>query len=511
MAWFSPSGNVASTRRDRSGVFFVRALVTFLLAYTTWVWAGLRPSFHWVAVAVSAILLAGFFVEGRWTAWRAVRGDPVFFLGLAFVGYLAIQWLNAGRTQYFDVGYQRWMYMPPRWPGWPWAFAKGDAMQMLTWFFPAWTIAVVIRVRKLDRRDLRGFMTFLAYNAGLLAIFGLFQFAKGGQSIYWIQPLKGHFFASFAYGNHVAPYFVLAGGLSAGLLYREIFDVRCSSPDRPSSLRLCHPWRVAALLSVFVLCLVAANLGYSRAGVILAGVLTVFAAGYGWVRGWSVLSPAARLNFAALSLAALGGLYFTVAGLGETSLRKEFSLKPATPDKIRTLWDRVDLELGGRPQYLRAAFDIWREEPWFGVGGWGYKYLVATHIPEKFWPVLDKRGWANVHCDFLQFLAEFGVVGFGLLAGALAVMVREAMDSRRCRRNAFWTMGMAGLALVVVFSLVDLPFRCPAILYTWVALLAALPQICPAANANGSGKNRENGWTLRATAERGLRPGRIPA
>lgn len=502
MAWITPSRKEAPSRRDRPGVFFLRAILIFLLAYTTWVWAGLRPSFHWVAVAVSAMLLAGFFLEGRGGVWRTARKDPVFYLGLAFLLFLAIQWANAGRVLYFDVGYQRWTYMPPRWPGWPWAFAKADALQMLAWFFPAWTIAVVIRARKLDRRDLRGFMMFLACNAGLLAIFGMLQFADGGGAIYWSQPLKSHFFASFAYGNHAAPFFVLAGGLSAGLLYREVFDVRCSSPGRPSVSRLCHPWRVAVLIPMFVLCLIGANLGLSRAGVILAGVLTVFVVGYGWIRGWSVLSPSARLNFAALSLAVLGGLYFAVAGLGEKGIRKEFTLTAAPAEAMETGWGRIDLELGGRPRFARAAIAIWKDEPWFGVGGWGFKYLVANHVPEEFWPALEQKGWANVHFDLLQFLAEFGVVGLGLLLGALGVMVRDVLDRRRCRRDAFWTMGTAGLALVVVFSLIDLPFRCPAILYTWVALLAALPSICPVssggiANAGRSEKDRKTDGSWR--------------
>ena len=50
---------------------------------------------------------------------------------------------------------------------------------------------------------------------------------------------------------------------------------------------------------------------------------------------------------------------------------------------------------------------------------------------------------------------------------------------------------MGGLALVALFSLIDLPFRCPAILYTWVAVLAALPQICaPASPSTG----HPEGW-----------------
>ncbi len=463
------------SRRRRTTAIWTFGLLAFVLAYTTWAWAGLRPSYHRVGVVASGALLVALALEGRAAGWRVVRRDPVLYLGLAFLGYLAVQWANAGRTQYFDVGYQRWTYTDPPWSGWPSAFARSDAAQMLAWFFPAWTIAVAIRSRVLDRHALRRLLTFVACNAGVLAIFGLIQLASGTESIYWFQPLAGHFFAAFAYGNHAAPYFVLTGALAAGLLYREIFDVRDSHSDSPSAMRLRHPWRVVALLPAAVLCLVGANMGFSRTGVILAAMLGVFAAGYLWLRAWRLLQPAGRLNLAALSLAVLGSLYFLVAGFGEHGIRKEFTLLPADQSLLHSVWDRVDLELGGRPRFARAAVAIWREHPWFGVGGWGYKYLVASHVPESQWPLLEKRGWANVHVDLLQFLVEFGVVGTGLLLGALGVLLYGLLQMRRCRRNAFCAMATVGLALTVVFSLVDIPFRCPAILYTWVALLAAMP------------------------------------
>jgi amino acid transporter len=44
-------------------------------------------------------------------------------------------------------------------------------------------------------------------------------------------------------------------------------------------------------------------------------------------------------------------------------------------------------------------------------------------------------------------------------------------------------MGLAGLLLVGIFSAIDLPFRCPAILYTWVVVLAALTRLCGASAA----------------------------
>ena len=470
----SVAGNEAENRPSPA---FFRFMLGFLLVYTSWAWAGLRPSFHWVGVAAAGVLAGGLVFGKPSPGGRPARTDPVLYLGLAFLGLLLLQWFNAGRERYFDVGFQRWMYTDPPRPGWPSAFSRADALQMLAWFFPAWTIVWTIRARISNRRELRGLLMLIAVNAGLLALFGLAQFASGTREIYWMHPLQGHFFASFAYGNHAAPFFVLTGALAAGLLYREVFDARRFHAGSPSAFRLRHPGRIAALVPALLLCLAGANLGLSRAGVILAWTLGVFVAGYGAVLGWRLLPPAGRVNFLALALAAAGSLYFAVAGWGARGIRNEFTLKTAAPDSLHSVRDRIDLELGGRPQFARAALEIWREHPWFGVGGWGYKYLVAEHVPESYWDLLEKRGWANVHFDLLQFLAEFGAVGSALLLGALGLMLIEVF--RACERlAALGKVSLAGLALVGVFSAIDLPFRCPAILYTWLAILAALPGTC---------------------------------
>lgn len=459
-------------RANRSGSGFVRFVLGFLLAYTTWAWAGLRPSFHWVGVGAAVVLLVGVvFFSGR-----ALVRDPLFYAGLAFLGLLAIQWANAGRVQYFDVGYQKWMYTAPRWPHWPFAFAREDARQMLTWFLPAWVIVWTFRAHRWTRREARGFLFFLAYNAGVLAIFGLVQMASGTEAMYWVRPLKGHFFASFPYGNHVGPFFVLAGALSGGLLLAEVLDKRNPATAFAAN-RVFRKGRVAALLATVLLCLAAAILGLSRTGIILTVVLLVFGAGYSWKRGWGLLTPAGRVNAVALALGGLTLLGFVVMGVGEKGIRKEISLKTMPSTMNAGLDERIDWELGGRPRFVRAALSIWWDRPWFGWGGWGFKYRVADHVPQELWVRLEKGGWANVHVDFLQFLAEFGVVGVGLM---LCALVALAADWWRLRapRGALWTMGGSGLALTLVASLVDIPFRSPAILYTWLTILAAVPPAC---------------------------------
>jgi hypothetical protein len=44
-------------------------------------------------------------------------------------------------------------------------------------------------------------------------------------------------------------------------------------------------------------------------------------------------------------------------------------------------------------------------------------------------------------------------------------------------RRSIGVMVLLGCTMVWLHSLIDLPFRCPAILYTWSLLLAVLPKV----------------------------------
>jgi O-antigen ligase len=92
--------------------------------------------------------------------------------------------------------------------------------------------------------------------------------------------------------------------------------------------------------------------------------------------------------------------------------------------------------------------------------------------PEQY-TLLEGRGRANVHNDGLQFLAEFGVVGAGMLLAAGAFCLRPFFR-RRFPGGPVPFFVMFGLAAVVAHSLLDLPFRSPAVMFLWCAMLAAV-------------------------------------
>jgi hypothetical protein len=442
----------------------IHNLIAAVLIWVTWAFSGLVSAWLIPAVALMGSLWLIVAAALSRADRRLIMHDPVFQAGLFLLIYLGVQWWNAGRLSYFDVGVQEWVFTPPRHPGWPWAFSRVEAGQMLIWFFPAWTLAVMLRLPQVNERMAGRLLRMLVYNAGLLALMGVIQFVAGAKRMYGLAPMKTFFFASFGYANHAAAFFVLMAAVAAGLLFREVFAPAADQRRR----------RISMLAGSMVLCLAGANLSLSRAGIILSWLLMFFAMGYGLVCGWTRLRPAGRLKLAVLSAAVVVILLGVVVGFGEQSIRREFKVRKPATSFVPGL-EQVNLSMGGRWDLDVAAWRMWRDHPWYGVGGWGFRHLVAYYSPASQWQEIEKPGNANVHCDILQFLAEFGVIGCLTGVAGLGVLFRP-LARPAMWRSAVGMMGIAGLGGVVIFSLIDLPFRCPAVLWTWTSVVALLPR-----------------------------------
>jgi O-antigen ligase len=100
---------------------------------------------------------------------------------------------------------------------------------------------------------------------------------------------------------------------------------------------------------------------------------------------------------------------------------------------------------------------------------------VALHLDGNLHFML-RAGSANIHNDALQYLAESGIVGFGLMLGVLVSLSWRI----RYRRLAAWMPGVllyAGIGAIALQSTFDLPMRSPAVFYCWLAILAGASKI----------------------------------
>ncbi len=429
--------------------------VCALLGWSAWARGGsvtaLQHPLPWLGLAI----LIALALDRRGAAGSSVRGDIVFWAGLAFLLVLTVQWWNAGRMPYFHPFSERWVFTPPHHAGWPSAVDRNDASEMLRWFFPAWALMLALRHARHPDRLASRVAWFLIVNAGLLAAFGIAQALRGTHRIFWMTPMTDHFFASFGYENHAASYFAMLFALSAGVLLSELRAGSARSVPRPTLRR-----RATAIASVCaVLCLAGVVLSFSRTGMALAVCLSVMALIVAARLFWPLVSVAQRIAVVTALIMGVATFFFVVASMGGVHLAREAARLPHA---------NLSHELDMRLFMGRSAVRIWMDNPGFGVGGWGYRHFLPLHAAAEGRTI--GPGHANAHNDAVQFLCEFGSVGFGLMLTATIAFAWPLLRRIPHRISPGRLLGAMGLLAVLFHSLIDLPFRSPDILYAWLAV-----------------------------------------
>ncbi|MGN0847833.1 MAG: O-antigen ligase family protein [Kiritimatiellia bacterium] len=416
-------------------------LVFLTMAACTWLNGGLRvdslvPTLPWMLAFLFEGML--FFpqrrpyedvVSARRRVWRGLRGDPLLYFTLAFLLVLAIPLVNRGLCPSCDyplimklsvqTGLSAEDVAKPPVPFAPFCVNIQEQFNVLLWFLPALTGALAAR-HALSRQGKRMLMEMMVWNAAALAVLGFIQQGSGAEFPYWGKaPAKVHFFSVFAYPNMGGAFFVMAFAFAVGLWQHRVQEVAALPRlDKANSLKeqTLHRWLRAhyplvavALIFFGVLCTLC------RAALMLVFSLAALAFVYYVVSLlFSRHERARRVRHAAFALG--GGLFFLliVFVFAPPDMGKELG----TIDSVGVL-DRVS----GKAQYhTRVATEIFKDYPFFGVGGWGYKHFTLSYLKDEELSQLQKTGGANVHNDYLQFLCEHGAVGMLLLLGIFLLL-----------------------------------------------------------------------------------------
>lgn len=133
-----------------------------------------------------------------------------------------------------------------------------------------------------------------------------------------------------------------------------------------------------------------------------------------------------------------------------------------------------------RPVMWQAAWQILVAHPLIGSGGGSYNFAFEAVRPEGF---TKDPIWA--HCDYLNVLSDYGIVGAGLACFAALAWVRVLASAKSAptagrQRVSDWSDSTAlrsglrvGLLALAVHAAVDFHFRIPGLLVT-AAVLAGL-------------------------------------
>ncbi|MDD3180136.1 MAG: O-antigen ligase family protein [Opitutaceae bacterium] len=310
-----------------------------------------------------------------------------------------------------------------------------------------------------SRRAVRTALFIMAANGVILAIFGTLQKLVHAKGLWFglvpsPQPL---FFSTFVYHNHWGAFTLLNSAVCLALLFHYL---RKNGNHR-------NVWHSPAPVGALATLLLAASLPLSgsRSSTLLICLLLMIAAAHfllSLMRRRKDLHESSALPAAALVLTlalAIGAITY----LSRDTIITRTQLTVQQVEQIRNA-----TSLNAR---LQLYVDTWRmatEKPWFGWGLESYAHVFGifnTQRPIEPW--FPRPFYAEAHNDWLQSLAEVGVIGTGLLLllGLLPLwsVIRARVESVVPRYL------LAGCGLLLLYAVFEFPLANPAVLISFGA------------------------------------------
>jgi O-antigen ligase len=351
-----------------------------------------------------------------------------------------IEWLPAG----MDTPYEQMS---------PW--------RVLVIYGAAWLLACALWVGVTRRSAVQTLFSIVAANGALLAIIGILQRVTHANYILW--GLKnanngGGFFATIIYKNHAGAYLNLVLMLSVGLLYWHF-----SRAERRMERTSPAP--------VFAFCAVLLGLGVlltgSRAATILMMLFTLIAF-IGFVIRCTLYRSEGRSPWVITLLCAI---FFLFVGLGSYFLNTDQAFQ-----RLGKLVEdgKSDSSVSTRLLAREATLDMAKDNLITGWGAGSFRHYFPVYqrnypaIYQPSWNPNARFRWEYAHNDYVQLLAELGLIGAGILLAILGVCGGFLIRQRAWLKPHLMFMVLA-LVITLAHAWVDFQFHNPAILFLWCA------------------------------------------
>ena len=313
----------------------------------------------------------------------------------------------------------------------------------------------------------------------------------------------GLFFSAFGYPNMAGDYFTLLFGISVALwrarcekLHHESLTEDRSERASATTRRFEKIVKKHYLLIPAVLLFFSALCTLSRAAILLVSASACVCFLH------TLALVICRMERSRRVVVGVWGVvvFFLIAFFAVLFMPQDMRREVDSLDSYEVL-DRMT---GKRQYHVQVANAIWTDHFLFGCGGWGYAHFCGPKVRELKLPrgSLQGAGSANVHNDYLQFLAEHGLVGFGAMVAIVLLLLAPVYrnwrklvaalrfvqhnDPNRPPRPmqlfvlpapVFFILAAALATFIHAFG--DCPMRSSAVLTLFLVELAAMPGFMP--------------------------------
>jgi nitrate reductase NapE component len=308
-------------------------------------------------------------------------------------------------------------------------------------------VAAYLGGRLSDRGQFETLLKILVVVAVVQSILGLMQ-ATRYTKLYFGAEFASTAIGTFANSNHFANFIVMMMPLAYQFLWHSL-----TSRSRGKTRFKIKPGAMMWALASFFMW-VGVLVSASRTGVLMALLVTAISAFS--LLGELKRNPRWRWILAAACLA----LVVTVAAVGMTGFMG------------RVMSSQASLDAGTRWQMISTSFELAIKFLPLGSGPGTFEFVYPLIHPSSM-----KVTVAHAHCDYAEFLVEWGilaVVVFGLVLWMFQLQLtrlvrhmRQSLGSTTAHRLQLACL--IGLVAILLHSLVDFNMRIPA-----NAMLAAL-------------------------------------
>ncbi len=399
----------------------------------------------------------------RYIPARRLLSFPGFWLGLTVLLYAFTQALNpawsyatsAGDWWMEEKSHIAWLPTSATAP-----FADSNPWRSLLVWSSAWMLACSLWIGLTRRASIRAMLVILTLNATVLALIGILQHVAGNGKILWfIAPSTHYSVATFLYKNHAGAFFnlMLAAAIATATWYYRRSERRLERASPAPLFTLC-----AVALSLIV------ALSFSRAATVLMIGFVLLSLILGAIY---MLRSARRPNLllAGLLTASLTILAFVSA--------RQLRLEQAA-DKFQQLFttDRVQ-SFEFRQLSAQATWDMAGERLATGWGAGCYRFLFPLfqqNYPQIYQPSPNADRsfhFEHAHNDYLEFLAELGLIGCAPLVLLIGFFAIKLLRSKPWQNPPLLFLAL-GLLILLAHCWIDFHLHCPAILLTACALAA---------------------------------------
>lgn len=328
--------------------------------------------------------------------------------------------------------------------------ARGEMVRVLVYAFLFFVI-----VNQVHRQGAMQFISItLVFLGMVIAGYALFQFATHSNRVWNLEQSYGH----RASGTYISPNH-LGGFLEMAL---------------PMGISLALTARIKPLMRIF--------LGYA-ALVIMGGIVVTLSRGT-WV------ASAAGVTFLFGVLAFQRSYRWISIGLFLLAIIAGIVLLPKSAElrlRASAVYSTGRLDDDARFGLWRPAIQLWRENPWWGIGPNHFESRFRLYRPAAIQLQPDR-----VHNDFLNTLTDWGIVGAIFVAGALALLVwntratwvavrpevKDLGGIRTSNKTALVLGAASGLVAVFFHSMVDFNMNIPANAILAVTLMGLITAHC---------------------------------